>query len=101
MIVAVLIISVWIIIEIKRFKHKLFALILIALILFTYIGFTAVVSGKDLDLKTAKGLTEASKIYFSWLYSIGENFKKITINAIKMDWGTKYAKNNTFFDKLQ
>ena len=80
------IVAAWILIEVKRFKHKIFAIFLIVLILFTYISFSYTLSGQDLDLKTIPGLTEAGKLYFVWLGSMFSNLKSITTNAIKMDW---------------
>ena len=85
-IVAILIAAVWIIIEIKRLRHKLFAIFLIALILFTYLSFSITLSGKDIDLSTVPGWVSAAKIYFSWLGSIFGNLKSITAQAISLDW---------------
>jgi len=85
-VIGILIIAIWLIIEVKRFKHKALAVFLIALILFTYFSFTATLKGKDLDLKTISGLTTATKLYFTWLGSMFGNLKTITTNAIKMNW---------------
>jgi len=85
-IVAVLIIAVWIVIEIKRFRHKIFALFLIGLILFMYFSFTFATDGKNIDFKTVPGLIKAAKLYFSWLGYTFENLKTITVNVIGMDW---------------
>lgn len=86
-IVAVLVIAIWIIIEIKRLKHKVFAMFLIALILFTYFSFWVTLKGENIDYKSVPGIIEASKIYLNWLISIAENLKTITVNAVKMNWG--------------
>lgn len=86
-IMAVLIISIWVIIEIKRLRHKLFAIFLIALILFAYISFTFTLKDQDIDFKTISGLMKATKIYFSWLGSIFGNLKSMTTHAIQMNWG--------------
>ncbi len=86
LVLAVLIIAIWIVIEMKRLKHKLFAIFLIGLILFGYFSFTFSLRGQDLDLKSVSGVMEASKIYLSWLGSSFGNMKTITSNAIKMDW---------------
>ncbi len=88
LVVAVLIIAIWVVIEIKRFRHKLFAIFLIVLILFTYFSFTTVLKGKDIDFKTATGIKEAGSLYISWLGSIFGNLKAITIHAIDMDWNS-------------
>ena len=87
MVIAVLIAAIWIIIEIKRLKHKLFAIFVIGLILFGYFSFTYSINERDIDLKTVPGMIEASKLYFSWMGSAFGNMKSITTNAIKMDWG--------------
>jgi len=85
-VIAILIVAIWVVIEIKRFRHKVFAIFLIALILFTYLSFTVVIKKHDVDLKTVPGMVEASKLYFSWLGSVFGNLKSITTHAIKMDW---------------
>ena len=85
-IVAALIVAVWILIEVKRFKHKIFAVFLIFLILFTYLSFSYTLSGQDIDLKTISGITEAGKLYMVWLGSMFSNVKVITANVIDMDW---------------
>ncbi len=86
-IIAVLIAAIWIIIEIKRLKHKLFAIFLIGLILLGYFSFNLSLREQNVDIKTVSGLIDASKIYFSWVGSAFGNMKLITTNAIKMDWG--------------
>jgi hypothetical protein len=88
-IVAVLIVAIYLVVEIKRLRHKLFALFLIALILFTYISFTVTLKGQNIDLATITGWVSASKLYLSWLGSIFENLKEVTAQVINMDWGAK------------
>ncbi len=93
-VVSVLIIAIWILIEIKRLKHKLFAIFIIVLILFSYISFSVVIKEQDLDLKTPSGIIKATKLYLLWLGSVFDNMKTITGSAVKMDWGineSKYA----------
>jgi len=85
-IISVLIIAIWVIIEIKRLRHKVFAIFLIALILFTYVSFMVVLKDQNVDLKTVSGLTTATKLYFSWMFSVFGNLKSITTHAIDMDW---------------
>ncbi|MCF7910066.1 hypothetical protein K9L16_00135 [Candidatus Pacearchaeota archaeon] len=86
LVTAVLIAGIWIVIELKRFRHKISAIILIALILFFYLSLTFVFKNNDLNFGTIDGLTQGTKLYFSWLGSIFDNIKEITLNAIKMDW---------------
>jgi hypothetical protein len=86
--VLVLVIAVWLIIEFKRFRHKILAVFLVLLILFTYFSFSAVIKEKNLDLKTFEGVKEAGKIYVLWLGNAFKNVKSVTANAINMSWNT-------------
>ena len=85
-VLAALITTVWVFIEFKRMKHKIFAIILIGLILFGYLSVGFVFEDKKVDYKTVPGLMDAGKVYFSWLTSVFVNIKVITTNTIKMDW---------------
>jgi hypothetical protein len=85
-IVAIAIVAIWVLIEIKRLKHKLFAFFLIGLILFTYISFTVSLKNENVDLKTIPGLVKAGKLYAAWLGTAFQNIKSITAYAINQDW---------------
>ncbi len=85
-VVAALVIAIWVIVALKRVRHKIFAIFLIGLILFLYFSSTFVFKDKEMDFTTISGLTTASTLYFSFLSSIFGNVKTITTNAIKMDW---------------
>jgi len=85
-VVIVLIVAIYLLVEFKRFRHKLFAIFIIALILFTYISAALIFNGKNIDLKTIPGVINASKVYFGWLFSLFGNLKTITSYAIKMNW---------------
>jgi len=87
--VLILIVFIWVFIEFKRMKHKIFAIFLIALILFFYFSMTYVFKGKNVDFKSFSGLREANSLYMSWLASAFGNVKSITNNIIKMNWGIK------------
>ncbi|HKL23437.1 MAG TPA: hypothetical protein VJ895_01670 [Candidatus Nanoarchaeia archaeon] len=87
-VVAFLVIAIWIIIEFKRLKHKLFAFFLIGLIIFTYFSFTASIKGHEVDFSKPSGMLEAGKLYLAWLGGIFNNFKSITAYAFKQDWNT-------------
>lgn len=91
-IIGIIIIAIWLIIEFKRFRHKLLAIFLIILVLSIYISFTLVSKGKNIDLKTLPGIKNAITLYFAWIGTVFGNFKSITSSAIKMDWG---AENKT------
>jgi len=89
MVIAILIIAIWILVELKRLRHKLFAIFLIALILFFYVTISLTLREQEVDFKTTEGITKASKLYLAWMGSAFGNMKIITTNAIKMDWNTK------------
>jgi len=84
--VLVLVIGTWVIIEVKRFKHKIFAILLIVAILFTYFSFFMAVKGQDLDFKTVDGIKGAGTMYVMWLGNAFSNFRVVTSNAIDMNW---------------
>ncbi len=86
LIIAVLIIAIWVIIEMKRMRHKMFALFLIGLILFSYLSFTLVFKDKEINLTNIDGIRDAGGLYFSWFGTVFSNLKSITSNAIEMDW---------------
>lgn len=92
---AILILGIWIFIEAKRTKHKIFAILLILLILFTYISFATVLKGKNLDLKTTAGWSMAGKLYYSWLVNAFHNVKAVTSFASKQDWKNVNSTNIT------
>lgn len=96
-VVAGLIITIWLLIEAKRMKHKIFAVFLIVLILFTYLSFVVVVKDENIDYKTVPGIIEGGKLYFAWLNSLFGNLRSITAYAIGLDW--KEIKKNDDFNK--
>jgi hypothetical protein len=89
----VIVLLIWLFIEIKRAKHKFFAIFIIILILFFYFSITYSLNGKTVDYKSVSGVTNASKIYLAWLGTFYGNVKTITNNIIKMDWGADKINN--------
>ena len=77
------------IIHFNHWKHRIITIALIVLALFIYASFSAVTSSHHLDVKTAKGVFEASKIYVMWLGQAFSNLKSLTGNAVHMDWMPK------------
>lgn len=92
-IVAIVVVAIWLVIEMKRLKHKVFAIFLIGLIIFTYVSFTVSLKNHDVDLKSVNGVIGAGKLYFSWLGGVFGNLKSVTAYAFKQDW--KDYDNNT------
>jgi len=97
----VLIIAIWLFIEFKRFRHKIVAVFLILLIVFTYFSFASVIKGKGLDLKSVDGMKQASKLYFLWLGNAFKNLKVVTSNVINMDWKGNESLNETLKNNSQ
>ena len=89
--IVLIIAAIWVVLELKRFKHRALAIFLIIILLFTYFSFTVVFKDKKLDLSSVDGIKEAGGIYYSWLGNIFSNVKGLSSNAVKMDWGV----NNT------
>lgn len=88
-VLSVLVIAIWVFIEIKRLKHKLFAIFLILMLLFFYFTGAFVLKDQNIDLKSVPGIMTASKLYFSWLFSLGSNFQSMTTHAVSLNWDTK------------
>ena len=86
LVVAVLIIAIWVIIETKRMKHKMLAIFLIGLILFSYFSFSFVLKEEEIDFRSVEGVQNMAGLYFSWLGTVFVNFKTLTTKAIKMNW---------------
>ena len=85
-IIAVLLIAGFILVRVNHFKHKIFLIFFIFLILFLYSTMVLVNNSNNLDLSTTLGFFSLVKVYFGWLGNGFANLKVITANAIKMDW---------------
>jgi hypothetical protein len=87
-VLAVFIILIWVLFEVKRMRHRLFAIFFVGFMLFTYFSAYFVFQSEDINYKTIPGLISAGKIYFSWLSNVFGNLKIVTANVIQMDWGS-------------
>jgi len=87
LIVSAIIILIWVMIELKRFRHKIFAIFLMILVLVFYFGAVKVFGNAQYDFSTPSGVIDGAKVYFSWLGSLFVNVKDITTHAIQKDWG--------------
>jgi hypothetical protein len=74
---------IWIGARFKTAKHKFLAVLLIGVILFFYFSAITVFKDKQVDLKSASGIADAFKIYFSWLGSAIGNVQTFTANIVK------------------
>jgi glucan phosphoethanolaminetransferase (alkaline phosphatase superfamily) len=95
-IMAILIIAIWVIVEVKRLKHKIFAIFLIILILFMYFSFNIAIKDNEINLKETSGIIKASNLYLDWIVYTFNNLKSISAYAFKKDWRLE---NNTLEEK--
>ncbi|MBI2045506.1 hypothetical protein HYT23_05595 [Candidatus Pacearchaeota archaeon] len=93
LIIGAVVLLIWLLTGFKRLRHKFFAMFLIILILFTVISFSVVTKNRGVDLKTAPGVLQAGKLYFSWLGSLFGNVKSITGYATDLDWKSSNSTN--------
>lgn len=84
--VVALVVLIYLFVELKRLRHKVFALLLIAFIIFLYVSFIFVFKDRTVDFGSVDGVIEIGKVYFGWLGSIFGNVKTITGNIVKMEW---------------
>lgn len=84
--IAALVLAVWFLFGFKRFKHRLLAIFLIVLILFSFFSFSVAFKGEEISIKNISDLGRIAKIYFSWLGNLFGNVKTLTGQAVKMDW---------------
>ena len=85
-IISLIIIIVWVLLEIKRFRHKIFLISFVVLMVFLYIGVITVLHNKQINVKSVSGVISFMKIYFSWLSSVVMNLKSISANVVQMNW---------------
>ena len=85
-VVSILVLGIWIMVEMRKFKHQIWACVLIALILFGYLSFTITTKNHDIDYTSFSGIIKAVKIYFSWLGGVFVNLKSVVGHAIGLDW---------------
>lgn len=95
--IGVLILLVVMVMKVRHFKHRFFAVVFILLLIFIYVTSMRVLSGYDINWKSVAGVEKAVKVYFVWLGGIFDNLKVLTANVVKMDW-TK--KNETEASKI-
>lgn len=86
LIISLVIITVWILLEIKRLKHKVLLIVLVFLMISLYFGAIVVFQDRNIDFTSYPGMIDATKIYFSWLGSVFGNIKVITAGATQLDW---------------
>jgi hypothetical protein len=89
------VIFVWITISFRKIKHKIFALLLVSLLLLGYLSFTYVVNPEKIELSTLK---DAGKIYVNYLNLVFNNIFTISGYAVNLDWSLNSSVENRSFE---
>ena len=90
--IGVVVIGILFSVKLKKVKHELFAIFLIAVLLIGVFSFVMAFKGKNISIKNVNDLGKAVKIYFSWFGNAANNVKMITAQVVKMNWqGNKTA----------
>ena len=87
-IIAALIILAFFFLRVRHMKHKVFLIAIIIVLLFFYTTGSQILAKQNINWKSAGGVEQGLKLYFSWLGSLFDNVKVLTANAVKMDWST-------------
>jgi hypothetical protein len=72
--------------KMEHTKTKVYAVVIVFLLLFFYLTISGVLEKNKVNLGTFDGIVSAGKLYFSWLGHVFSNGEVIVGNAIKMDW---------------
>lgn len=67
-------------------KHKVYAILIVLILMFLYISGTQIIGSNNIDISTGEGVVEAAKMYLVWMGHIAENTKSLAGRAIQMDW---------------
>ena len=86
LIIIVLIALAFFFLRVKHVKHKVFLIIIIVVLLFFYTTGSQILAKQNINWKSAAGIEQGLKLYFSWLGGVFDNLKVLTANAIKMEW---------------
>ncbi len=97
--VLALIVMIWLNHQFKNFSHKVVAIFLVLLLVFTYFGFSSAIKGKDIDLKSTEGWKTGGKLYGLWLANAFKNVKTATGNLINMDWKVQEINESDSYSK--
>ncbi len=90
-----IVVFVFVISKIMGIKQNIFAFIIIALVLFSFLSFSLAFNGKNISIDSVAGLQEAGVIYLAWVGNAFDNVKIITTQAIKLDWQTNNTKKTS------
>jgi hypothetical protein len=89
LIVVLVLATIWVMAEIKRFNHRVLIMISMFLVLMFFISVSLAFHGESISLNNFDDFKSALGIYFSWLGQAFGNLKVITAKIISMDWSAK------------
>ena len=90
--IVLILIVIYVLFELMRFKHGIFSIILIIVLLFFLLSLVFVFKDKQVDLNSFGGIQDAVGVYFDWIALTWNNFGALTGNAGNINWngnGTK------------
>lgn len=70
----------------RYMQHRFYAIFIILLLLFLYVGVSKIIEQNGVDIKTFDGIVLAGKLYVQWLGHVVKNIGSLSGNAIKMNW---------------
>ena len=85
-ILGVLIYVLFVFFKVKRFQHRVYAILIILFVIFFYTTGSKIIAENNIDIKTFDGIMKANKLYFNWLVHSFKNVKVVVGNTIKMNW---------------
>jgi hypothetical protein len=97
LIIGIIILTLIVLLKVASFKHRIAIVIAVFLVLFFYLSFAVIARNQAMDFKTVSGLTDAGKLYFSWIGNAFSNLRTITGNVVDMEW-IKNDKNLTDYN---
>ncbi len=86
LLVAVLVSAIAVMLIIKFVPHKLFAIIIVLVLLFLYFSGSYFLSDGEIDITTGEGVLDVATLYIGWMGHLYTNIRTLTGRAIEMDW---------------
>lgn len=81
-----LLLIIFIAIKEDDFKRRIAHLLMIIGVCFLLLTAYIIFSGKEVNLTSMEGISNAVKTYFSWLTVAGKNIARVTSYAFNQEW---------------
>jgi len=86
LLIIIVVLGLLVFLKVSHLRHKITTVVIVVLLLFLYVSFSVVAQNHSTDISTAKGLFQATQVYFSWFGQAFVNMKSITGSVVDMDW---------------